>query len=236
MIISKSGMKTIEFFSMLPGVADACPVIPASQFRPKWMSSARQDYIDQLKTQEGRFNHIYQCPGIFDLYNQGFIIPAWHDILIKTNGNLTGFAWMTPSVEFTDLTEGRAVVGKHNDGLDKYLPKKPWALKSIIKFNTPWHIIAPKGLKFLMLPVAYTDSYEFESTIGILDPGISSEINVQVYWNVPNGEHIVKAGTPLAHLVPLTPDKYDILCRDMTAHDEQWIKKRAFFNNFTFII
>lgn len=227
-------MKKIEFFSMMPGVVDACPIIPAKEYTAKWMELARNDYVEQLKSQVGRFGHVFQCPGIFDLFNHGFIIPAWHDILIKTNGNLTGFSWMTPTVEFMDLTEGRAVVGKHEDGLDKYLPKKPWALNSIIKFNTPWHVVAPKGVKFLVIPVAYTDTYEFESTIGILDPGISSEINIQVYWNIIKGEHVIKAGTPLAHIIPISDEKFEMSCREMTEHDKKWIDKRAYFNNFTF--
>ena len=29
-----------------------------------------------------------------------------------------------------------------------------------MKFNTPWNVIAPKGMKFLMTAVAYTDTYE----------------------------------------------------------------------------
>lgn len=227
-------MKKIEFFSTIDGLADAVPIIEAKDYTAKWMGAARQDYINNLKTSTGRFNHIFQCPGIFDLANYGYIIPMWHDVLIKTNGDPSGFSWMVPSSELTDLVAHRDIIGSHPSELGKYLPKKPGALSSIVKINTPWNVVAPKGVKFIMLPIAYPDSYEFESTIGILDPGYSSEINVQLWWNIRNGEHVIKAGTPLAHLIPLSEEKYELVCRTMNARDARWIKKQQFFNHFTF--
>ena len=55
-----------------------------------------------------------------------------------------------------------------------------------------------------MLPVAYSDNVDFEACIGILDPSVSTEINVQLYWNRFGDISKVKAGTPLCHLIPLT--------------------------------
>lgn len=227
-------MKKIEFFSTIDGVADAVPIIEAKDYTAKWVNSAKQDYIAELKKQTGRFNHVFQCPGIFDLANYGYIIPMWHDVLIRTNGDPSGFSWMIPADELTDLAGHRDLIGTHTPGLANYLPKKPGAINAFVKINTPWHVVAPRGLKFLMIPIAYPDSYEFESTIGILDPGISSEINVQLYWNIRNGEHTIKAGTPLAHLIPLSDEKYELVCRTMNDRDKSWIAKRQFFNNFTF--
>jgi hypothetical protein len=226
-------MKKIEFYSSVPGLVEACPIYEAKKYSAKWMNSAREDFIKKTKSVPTRVRHVYQCPGIFDLYNHGYIIPAWHDIIIKTNGDPSGFSWMVPE-ELTDLVADFDFVGKHTDGIDKYLPKKPGALTSVIKFNTPWNVIAPKGVKFLMMPLAYPDSFEFESSIGILDPSISNEINVQMYWYIKNGQHTVKAGTPLAHLIPLSEEKFELVCRDMTEWDHLWIKKKYFLNHFTF--
>jgi hypothetical protein len=98
-----------------------------------------------------------------------------------------------------------------------------------MKFNTPWNVIAPKGMKFLMTAVAYTDTYEFEASTGILDPSYSTELNVQGYWNVKRGEKQLKAGHALAHLIPLTEESYDYEVRDATEHDLKWFEKRTYF-------
>jgi hypothetical protein len=229
-------MKNIEFYSVIPGLVDAVPIYEAKQHSTKWMSAVKDDYIAQAKNSKVRANHIFQCPGIFDLFSYGYIIPAWHDVLIKTNGDPSGFAWLPPTDDFTAMTSGFDAIGKHKDGIDQYLPKKPGALHSVIKFNTPWRVVAPKGIKFLVLPVAYPDSYEFESTIGVLDPGINSQINIQTYWNIRNGEHVIKAGTPMAHLIPISEQKFNFVCREMTKWDELWVRKDDFFRNFTFKI
>lgn len=227
-------MKKIEFFSTIPGVVDSNPIYEARRHTANWMIAARDDYRQQAKSNDSKFTHIYQCPGIFDLFNYGFIIPAWHDVIIKTNGDLSGFAWMPPSDGFQTLVQNFDPVGKHINGLDKYLPKKPGALHSLIKFNTPWHVVAPKGIKFLVIPIAYSDSYEFESAIGILDPGISSELNVQVYWNIRNGSHLIKAGTPLAHIIPLSEEKFQLVCREVNNWDKLWLRKADFLRSFSF--
>lgn len=122
----------------------------------------------------------------------------------------------------------------HQKSITDMLPKKPSSINQIVKLNTPWHVIAPKGIKFLILPIAYPDSFEFDSCIGILDPGISSEINVQLNWNIKDGETLIKAGTPLMHIIPISEDKFQINCRDATSKDLKWLNKRNFLNNFTF--
>jgi hypothetical protein len=227
--------RTIEFFSTVLGVADAYPIIPARECAPAWVSRARQDYIDDKKTGTGAFQHIYQCPGIMDLLNQGFIVPMWHDVVIKTNGDGKTFQWAIPGSELIDLA-GKEIVGKQETGVETLMPVRPWSTSSLIKFNMPWNVVAPAGVKFLMIPIAYPDSFEFESSIGILDPGYSSEINLQMYWNIPKGEYIIKAGTPMAQLIPISEEKFEYVCRDMNSQDEKWIAKRKYLNSSTFRI
>lgn len=227
-------MKDIIFFSTVDGVADVCPIITADQCLPKWASLAKERFVKEKSTRNDRFNHIYQCPGIFDLYNYGFVVTAWHDFIIKTEFGKAGFAWKIPHEEISLLMNGVDVIGTHQQQIAEFLPKRPTTIGQPIKINTPWHVIAPKGVKFIVLPIAYPDTFEFDSHIGILDPGVSSEINIQLNWNVKDGETLVKAGTPLMHMIPISEEKFNLICRDATEYDKKWIKKRNFLNNFTF--
>jgi len=226
-------MDTIEFFTSAPGLSEMFPIIPASEYRADWMTAAKNDYIqNKEKFSKSRNTHLFQCPGIFDLNNHGFIVPLWHDLIIKTE-NKERFTWTIPSGALNSY-RGKDVVGTHKQGLDKFLPKRPWSLNQVVKLDTPWNIVAPKGVKFLIIPLAYPDEFTFESCIGILDPSISTEVNIQLYWNVLQGDTFLKAGTPLCQLIPLTEKKYDLIVREMTASDKFWLEKRNLFMSMFF--
>ena len=63
----------------------------------------------------------------------------------------------------------------------------------------------------------------------------SSELNIQMYWNKMSGKRIVKAGTPLAQLIPLTEKEYSFEVRDKNENDTKWLKKRKYLNAYSFI-
>lgn len=227
-------MKKIEFYSTVPGLPDLFPIVKAKDALPTWVKSARDSYIKKKNATMGRMNHIYQCPGIFDLFNHGYVIPMWHDVIINTNGDPEGFSWTVPSSELGDLLPEGELVENQSNGVGAVLPMKPWSLSCFVKINTPWRVVAPKGVKFLMMPIAYPDSFEFESSIGILNPGYSNEINIQLYYNVHKGDVLIKAGTPLAHLIPMSEQNFDLVCREMSTMDKFWEAKRKYFNSSSF--
>lgn len=223
-------MKTIEFFTTVPGLTETYPIKEAKDVIPGWVESARVDYLKANK----RDPHIVRCPGIFEMFGNGFIVSMWHDVEITTNN--TSFTYTVPDNKLNEMLGKDVVQIQHESGVARFLPKRPWSCKSILKINTPWHVMAPKGMKFLMLPLAYSDQFDFESCIGILDPSISSEINIQGYWNVPVGTKVLKAGTPIAQLIPITESKIKAIVRDMNEKDKKWIDKRSYLNFFSFIL
>lgn len=225
----------IEFFSTVDGLAEACPIIPASEYRAAWMKRAQSDYKDKIKKSEGRLNHIYQCPGIFDLAKTGFIVPMWHDVAIEPHEG-GDFKYTIPSSDLIDLSFGKEIISRQTTGVETLMPVRPWTFGPLLKINMPWHVIAPKGVKMLMIPFPYPDSFEIESSIGMLDPSVSSEINVQAYCNVQRGRFVLKAGTPLAQLIPLTEKNYELVVRNATEKDLKWERKRKFLMNYTFTL
>jgi hypothetical protein len=228
-------MKKIEFYSSIPGVVDMYPVKKIFECLPQWVSNARSDYVSKNNKFNGRVNHIYQCPGIFDLFKYGYVIPMWHDVIIKTDGS-EGFSYSIPSTDLNELRFETSLLESQSNGLEYLMPIKPWSINTLIKINTPWNIVAPRGVKFLILPISYPDSFEFESCTGILDPSISNEVNIQLFYNVQKGNFLLKAGTPLAHLIPLSENSYELICREMNSIDKFWNLKRKFFNSANFKI
>jgi len=229
-------MRKIEFFSCVDGVADAFPIKPATEFNFKWVEATRRDYKEYVKKEVGRGSHVYRCPGIFEVMETGYIVPMPWDIRIETNGDDENFKWEIPSADITNLFEAEIAIGHSPKGSTKFMPVRPGSLETVIKINSPWHIIAPSDIKLLIIPIPYPDTYEFENVIGILDPSISSELNFQLRWNVLNGKHTIKAGTPMFQIIPLSPERFDCDVRNMNEKDEKWLKKRRYFNNSTFLM
>lgn len=68
-------MRKITFFTNIPGMVEACPVIEAKNYKPNWVEGARNIYLKKLKEAGHRnFSDVYRCPGIFDLMSTGYIV------------------------------------------------------------------------------------------------------------------------------------------------------------------
>lgn len=223
-------MKKIEFFSTVPGVVEAFPIVESKYCLPEWISYAKADYNKREKSEL----HIMRCPGIVELLATGYVIKAWHDFsLTCTEDNITV---NMPNRSIHDLLGKSTIQIQHHNSIAKFFPKRPWSQKDILKINTPWQVFAPKGVKFLMVPMPYSEQMLFESCVGVLDPAVSTELNLQGYWNSSVGTQTIKAGTPLVQLIPLTDKHYDFIIRDMTPEDERWVKISSYINmlGFTF--
>lgn len=216
----------IEFYSTIPAVKEMFPITESKKSIPEWVSLAKSDYMEDKEAQ-----NIFRCPGIMDLFATGFTVYAWHDIEIGTakDGHLSAYS---PTADMEDMLGYPSIQVQGGDSIAKRLPKRPWSHPDILKINTPWHIVAPKGIKFMIIPITYTDKLQFEANIGILDPSVSNEINIQGYVQAFG---TLKAGTPIAQIVPLSSDSCELLVRDMTEHDVKWVHKKKFLNNFSFI-
>ena len=234
-------MRKIIFFSVIDGVVDTFPVAAAREFKFDWIAAVKNSYKSKMeKNKHLRFPHLARCPGIFDLLNTGYIVPMPWDVSIETNGDLKNFKWHLPDSALEHLyntnahSQGSLIVGQMATGIDEFLPSPPDMLNVILKITTPWMAIVPPGVKFMMIPIPYPDTFEFEQVIGILDPAVSSEINLQLRWKSTNGIHTIKAGTPMCQLVPMTDEKFQLEVRNATDKDKQWLLTRRYLNSCTF--
>lgn len=216
----------IEFYSTIQGVLETFPIENARDCLPTWMGLARQEYL----TNKQQIS-VYRCPGIVDLLGAGFVLRSWFDIEISTDEH-NRLSACTPSADLESMLGCPPLQIQGGDEIAKFLPKRPWSHPDLLKINTPWHVVAPKGVKLMMLPMSYTDEFAFDSSIGILDPSISSEINIQGYVNRTG---TIKAGTPLVHIIPMTEHSYDLVVREMNDKDRSWVSKKKYLSAFSFV-
>ena len=171
--------------------------------------------------------HLMQCPGIFEMFKQGYIVKAWFDFVITTNKNRDGFDWKIPNDTLLDLANAD-VITSHPTQVNQFIPKRINQIDNIIKVMTPYHVIAPKNVKLLFMSLPYNDHFDFESTVGILDSQDCTELNIQLNWFKDNDEILVKAGTPLMYMLPLTENKIEMICRDATEKEKKFFAKRKY--------
>ena len=84
-------MIDLEFCSLIEGVEDVMPIIPASQYKHEWMRTAaismKKDgelgHVDGKDPLE--FQHTSRCPGILNIKNEGYIVRTHQDIEIEVD-------------------------------------------------------------------------------------------------------------------------------------------------------
>ena len=226
----------IEFVSVIKGISDIFPVIKASQYKRKWVDAVLKDYKEHHQEMKTKL-HLMRCPGIFSLLNEGYILTTWCDIVITTKKEEEGFSWQVPMNEFENKEMFNvSPIDCHYEDITQWFPKNNKQTNTIVKINSPIHVIAPKGIKLLMLPIPYPDHFDFECASGILDPSESTELNAQLKWFKKDGEVLIKAGTPIAHLIPIcnTKTKIEIVNRNANKKELEFIGVIKNFRAFTF--
>ena len=219
----KSKNKPIRFVNIVPGVAEATPVILSKDLKRKWIDQNIKDLqaskeklkkcpVGQIKDFLSRNNFIVRCPGIKTFINTGYIVTCPVDLTIETNGDGENFrSEILSTINYGTYLSSREIspirIHPHlKEQFHNYTPVPRNSLKYVIKLVTGWSVIPDKRYVFLITPPHYGDEDRFTSVTGILDPFYDTQINALLYWHVLNGRETVKAGTPLLQVIPILRD------------------------------
>jgi hypothetical protein len=215
----KKKTDNFEFYTIIPGLEHAFPILPARQVKMPWVQQSQTQFKKILADSNNmpgiRAIASYMCSGISGIANTGWILTTWHDIEIITNGDLRTFLWNIPTLR---RTLPFAHIGSFDaDIFGDFAELPPETLKTLIKINTPWRVRAPKGWGLLMAPLQYHNETRFSSALGVLNPEIASNLDGVLFWHVINDRVVIPAGTPLCQLIPIQLDNVpDFVCRDAT--------------------
>lgn len=204
----------VQFFTLDSAVQELQPIIKASDYKPKWWSKAQNQLIEDIKKSHP-FKSTAKCPGIFNLIRHGWILKTWQDIVIKTNGDKQTFEWQSPT---TKISHGISFNTKEQ--LSDFYNDWGNALSCVIKIETPWRVIVPKGYYLHEGPVPYADETYFTTLPGFYSQEYGvAQINVQLKWFALNDEILIPAGTPIAHYMLVPQQHYPM--ESMVATKEQ---------------
>ena len=179
----------IQFISTVEGLEsiEECLPKPAKNFIPKWFKDMPRQINDAVT--------VKQCPSFPDYFSQGYIIPMWTDVKLKSD--VDSWSWETPIDK----------VSWNHHGSDQFLNHTKASFNGVegqfvFKAICPWRIITPPGWSVLQLPLFYHFNKEWSVLPGVIDTDIHSEINQQVLYHGNGKEVMIKCGDPFVLYIP----------------------------------
>jgi len=194
----------IRFYSLISAVQTLYPITPAKDLKREWISEEKKDFKErQSKCPMSKLVSISinKCPAIHNIMNEGFIVYAPADFKVHTNGDEKTILFTA-----TKIMPYAEYVTTHNEEVAQWLMRNPsqYIFPKVVKVNTPWRVITDNDILFLQVPVTFNSENRFSAVMGLYDPMMTHEINVQLFWHINEGDTIIKAGTPLCQYIPIS--------------------------------
>jgi hypothetical protein len=184
-------MKNIIFSTNLDIEKEYYPK-PASKFIPEWYKNI-ESYLNGKKEpggQGGTSATVKKCMPVFDAITAGYIIPSPADIFVSEKDGQPYYEWSNFGlIQFHPIEQAPLHPAQNGHAYPKWM--NPWAIKTppgySLFFTQPLH----RESVFTILPgIVDTDSY-------------SAQVNFPFVLNDPKFEGVIPAGTPLAQVIPI---------------------------------
>ena len=215
----KKDKSLIEIWTAIEGLAgiEECKPQPASKFIPEWWKNA--PYVND----PGVLRTVKVCPSFPDMFSQGYIIPAWCDMILN-GGDNPGFT--LPSEQF------KLSFHTHKQFLD-YVPKHYRdTVDVIIKAHMPWRIKTPKGYSVYQMPLFFHYNEDYSVVPGIIDTDSHHIVNPQIVLHTKKPKVVIKRGDPLVWYIPFKREKFNLEVREET-EDDRYIDAVHHMNIFS---
>ena len=197
----KKKQPLVTCYTTVRGLEEIYPPKLAVEAIPEWFKKMPREIMDQWSGHPGTAK---KCPAFVDYYKSGVVLYLWCDLWIKINEDTT---WEVKTPEklfsFTNHLD--------NQFLD-HTPKREYAM--VLKANSPWRMVTPKGWDLMQLPLHYHFDERFEVLPGVMSADIHYEVNPQMGFK-EYGEYLIPRGTPLAMYVPIKREKMTLEVREM---------------------
>ena len=181
----------IEFL-IRPDVVGVFPEpYPASRAIPPWFRNMPAELPPDVRT-------VKRCPPFLEALTCGYIIPVPMDV--KLTRTATGLHIDMPQVDFP-------LLGLHKH--EEY-PGAPFGPVPLLKFISPWIIKTPPGFSSLFVQPLNHFEAQIMPLAGVVETdtfyrpvALPTMVLIQ-----PNTELLLKAGTPLAQVIPFRRESW----------------------------
>jgi len=188
-------------FTNTAGVPEEYSPKPASAFIPDWYKKL-ESYLSGEKKPTGQGQTsatIKRCMPVFDAITGGYLILSAADVYVSQKKTEDGIK--QPYFEWANY----GLIAFHPI---EQAPEHPNRNGHIAypKWTNPWAIKTPKGYSTLFVQPMHRDSV-FTILPGIVDTDIyTAPVNFPFVLNDVNFEGLIPAGTPIAQVIPVKRD------------------------------
>lgn len=191
----KNKLVNVDLFTSNPEAYEFGKIDYARKFIPEWwkkMPVISDD--DYTKKRNMRY-----CAGFNDLYQRGFIVPAWSDVCVEVGAQGVDFG----KYQYSDRTSNAEFHAQDQRGdFADYLQYMH------LKLIPPWIVTCSEAVQFAAFGTQYNQEElrDYVVMTGLLDFKYQHSINVNMFF--PKEKELkkvlIKHGTPLMHVIPLT--------------------------------
>jgi len=195
----KRSKVVIDCFTDNLNAAEYFPIKESNNFYPEWWKNLDKTHIvAESSGIEIPKSTMKSCDGLIALYQQGFMLPLWSDLIVETQGN--GFRYT--------FADELGHIGSHD-----YEQMSTEFISYIhFKIHSPWFIKENKGVQFLFTQPSYNQVKtlcDWHILPGVIDFKYQHATNIN--FIAPRGKRIqLTAGHPLAQLIPLTDKEIEL--------------------------
>lgn len=157
----------------------------------------------------------------------GFVIPLWADytVVVERNeyGNLRAGLFMGRNKEQNEDHNWAQLGNEAVLNIDT-------PLKSILKFDSPWHIETPKGYSVQIKTPAngfHSNIYLFEGTVDT-DTFNMPVLFPFIWLGKKEGTFFIPRGTPIAQVKMFKREKQNIVCQEISKKLTKKYQKQDF--------
>jgi hypothetical protein len=192
----------------------------ASAYLPNWFR--------KMPKEKGPIDRtVKTCIPFMESMTDGFVIPLWADytVVVERNehGNLFAGLFMGRNREQNE-DHNWAQLG------DEAVLNIDAPMKSILKFDSPWHIETPKGYSVQIKTPAngfHSNIYLFEGTVDT--DTFNMPILFPFIWlGKKEGTFLIPRGTPIAQVKMFKREKQNIICEEISKKQTKKYQKQDF--------
>jgi hypothetical protein len=186
-------------FTNTSGMEDLEKPQPASKFIPDWYKNM-ESYMGGDKKPDGNAGTsatAKRCMPIFDVVTAGYIITSPADVWVSLKDGQQYFEWTTLGlISFHPIEQA-----------PEHPQRKPHAYP---KWINHWAIKTPKGYSTLFVQPFHRESL-FTILPGLVDTDeYYAPVNFPMVINDPNFEGLIPKGTPIAQVIPVKRDDWNM--------------------------
>ena len=201
MFFFKRSTIVVDSFTTHRSVHELYSIQPSIQFFPEEIKQLQNTYVEEDPNTKIRYSvpTVRKCLGMIDLYKVGHIIPMWTDFFCEPKRSLTNECapGMMQNPFMFSMHDNRQFPGLFLDHIH-------------LKFHGVWAIRDKSGTKFHWTSPLWNQSKHYNNFLllpAVVSYEHQSQTNVNFFINKKSDDFLLKSGTPLVHLTPLTDKK-----------------------------